>query len=163
MGSMATSDGVHTKCLCVQEQDAKDQRKTQTQALCVNGPLCPVYMYCRCHCYRAGQKRVQHIPMVLFTYDVKEDQRCRSNYGHVDGACKQYESLLTQLGYHHHNIDFLTGTVMRKMGCIRVYNVINIWGHSGLIPMTVYRSGTVNSKSFVGKVLLRIKWKFELN
>ena len=26
-----------------------------------------------------------------------------------------------------------------------------------------YRSGTVNSKSLVGKVLLRIKWKFELN
>ena len=25
-----------------------------------------------------------------------------------------------------------------------------------------YRSETVNSKSFVGKVLLRIKWKFEL-
>ena len=25
-----------------------------------------------------------------------------------------------------------------------------------------YRSGTVNSKSFVGKGLLRIKWKFEL-
>ena len=25
-----------------------------------------------------------------------------------------------------------------------------------------YRSGTVNSKSFVGKVLLQIKWKFEL-
>ena len=24
------------------------------------------------------------------------------------------------------------------------------------------RSGTVNSKSFIGKVLLRIKWKFEL-
>ena len=35
-------------------------------------------------------------------------------------------------------------------------------------PLTIvvqsfkYRSGTVNSKSFVGKVLLRIKWKFEL-
>ena len=27
----------------------------------------------------------------------------------------------------------------------------------------MYRSGTVNSKSFVGKVLLRIKRKFELN
>ena len=27
---------------------------------------------------------------------------------------------------------------------------------------SAYRSGTVNSKSFVGKVLLRIKWKFEL-
>ena len=26
-----------------------------------------------------------------------------------------------------------------------------------------YRSGTVNWKSFVGKVLLWIKWKFELN
>ena len=26
-----------------------------------------------------------------------------------------------------------------------------------------YRSGTVNLKSFIGKVLLRIKWKFELN
>ena len=26
-----------------------------------------------------------------------------------------------------------------------------------------YRSGTINSKSFIGKVLLRIKWKFELN
>ena len=26
-----------------------------------------------------------------------------------------------------------------------------------------YRSGMVNSKSFVSKVLLRIKWKFELN
>ena len=25
------------------------------------------------------------------------------------------------------------------------------------------RSGTVNSKSFVGKVLFRIKWEFELN
>ena len=27
----------------------------------------------------------------------------------------------------------------------------------------IYRSGTVYSKSFVSKVLLRIKWKFELN
>ena len=26
-----------------------------------------------------------------------------------------------------------------------------------------YQSGMVNLKSFVGKVLLRIKWKFELN
>ena len=28
---------------------------------------------------------------------------------------------------------------------------------------TFYRSGTVNSKSFVGKVFLWIKWEFELN
>ena len=27
----------------------------------------------------------------------------------------------------------------------------------------IYRSGTVNSKSFVGKVFLQIKWTFELN
>ena len=26
----------------------------------------------------------------------------------------------------------------------------------------IYRLGTVNSKSFVGNVFLRIKWKFEL-
>ena len=32
----------------------------------------------------------------------------------------------------------------------------------GLLWRAYYRSGTVNSKSFVGKVLLRIKWKFEL-
>ena len=31
-----------------------------------------------------------------------------------------------------------------------------------LYKKTAYRLGTVNSKSFVSKVLLRIKWKFEL-
>ena len=29
-------------------------------------------------------------------------------------------------------------------------------------PVQCYRSGMVNSKSFIGKVLLQIKWKFEL-
>ena len=29
--------------------------------------------------------------------------------------------------------------------------------------LCIYRSGTVNSKSFIGKVFLWIKWKFELN
>ena len=33
---------------------------------------------------------------------------------------------------------------------------------ASLDDLAIYRSGTVNSKSFVGKVLLRIKWKFEL-
>ena len=32
-----------------------------------------------------------------------------------------------------------------------------------LINSQRYRLGTVNPKSFIGKVLLRIKWKFELN
>ena len=36
-----------------------------------------------------------------------------------------------------------------------------LFGMSGFI-YSEYRSGTVNSKSFVSKVLLRIKWKFEL-
>ena len=43
------------------------------------------------------------------------------------------------------------------------------WKNSNVAQMSIiqniivlYRSGTVNSKSFVGKVLLRIKWKFEL-
>ena len=30
------------------------------------------------------------------------------------------------------------------------------------VGVCLYRLGTVNSKSFVGKVFLRIKWKFEL-
>ena len=34
---------------------------------------------------------------------------------------------------------------------------------TGTVSKMNYRSGTVNSKSFVGKVLLRIKWKFKLN
>ena len=32
----------------------------------------------------------------------------------------------------------------------------------GGTSFNMYRSGMVNSKSFVGKVLLQIKWKFEL-
>ena len=38
-------------------------------------------------------------------------------------------------------------------------------GHTIYAPkiLEIYRSGTGNSKSFVSKVLLRIKWKFELN
>ena len=32
-----------------------------------------------------------------------------------------------------------------------------------LVSNLKYRSGTVNSKSFVGKVWLQIKWKFKLN
>ena len=31
-----------------------------------------------------------------------------------------------------------------------------------LKSICIYRLGTVNSKSFVSKVLLQIKWKFEL-
>ena len=34
--------------------------------------------------------------------------------------------------------------------------------HVDGLLLTDYRSGTVDSKSFVSKVLLRIKWKFEL-
>ena len=47
------------------------------------------------------------------------------------------------------------------------YNLVQVIGilQVGFIPRTknTYRSGMVNSKSFVGKVLLRIKRKFELN
>ena len=38
-----------------------------------------------------------------------------------------------------------------------------IEGRIKLLMILFYRSGTVNAKSFVGKVLLRIKRKFELN
>ena len=39
--------------------------------------------------------------------------------------------------------------------CSTAYEIVNFG--------VCYRSGTVNSKSFVGKVLLRIKQKFKLN
>ena len=32
----------------------------------------------------------------------------------------------------------------------------------GILPKMEYRSGTVNSKLFVGKDFLQIKWKYEL-
>ena len=41
----------------------------------------------------------------------------------------------------------------------RVYQSCDSLGHS----RNEYRSSTVNSKSFLGKILLRIKWKFEIN
>ena len=34
--------------------------------------------------------------------------------------------------------------------------------HACILEANYYRLGTVNSKSFIGKILLRIKWKFEL-
>ena len=45
---------------------------------------------------------------------------------------------------------------------IDIYEMVAIFQffHTGQCR---YRSGMVNSKSFVGKVLLQIKWKFELN
>ena len=45
-----------------------------------------------------------------------------------------------------------------RNGTISATVVVN----SGCSQTNRYRSGTVNSKSFVGKVLLRIKRKFEL-
>ena len=41
-------------------------------------------------------------------------------------------------------------------------NIINFTGFLMLLTEFKYRLGTVNSKSFVGKGLLRIKWKFKL-
>ena len=38
----------------------------------------------------------------------------------------------------------------------------NIFVHNVLLMSIRYRLGTVNSKSFVGKDFLQIKWKFEL-
>ena len=38
----------------------------------------------------------------------------------------------------------------------------HVWLHYFRHIVGLYRSGTVNSKSFVGKVSLRLQWKFEL-
>ena len=42
------------------------------------------------------------------------------------------------------------------------YKIIYETFQFSLVTFYAYRSGTVNSKSFVGKVLLQIKRKFEL-
>ena len=45
----------------------------------------------------------------------------------------------------------------------RRYVYASLYGSSNSFSFGCkYRSGTVNSKSFVSMVLLRIKWKFEL-
>ena len=51
--------------------------------------------------------------------------------------------------------------------CKRIYKrasklVVDITPVQDGVLKVDYRSGTVNSKSFIGKVFLRIKWKFEL-
>ena len=38
----------------------------------------------------------------------------------------------------------------------------NIWTMIWWFDASIYRSGTVNSKSFVGKDFLQNKWKYEL-
>ena len=45
---------------------------------------------------------------------------------------------------------------------LKVGDNILVRDHTSKVFQPKYRSGTVNSKSFVGKVLLRIKRKFEL-
>ena len=44
-----------------------------------------------------------------------------------------------------------------------IYEVAILSVPCGPLPLPYNRSGTVNLKSFIGKVLLRIKWKFKLN
>ena len=60
------------------------------------------------------------------------------------------------------NAELQTGIHLKKLACTRKLRYKSR-GQSQLITTnqsTPYRSGTVNSKSFV---LLQIKWKFELN
>ena len=45
---------------------------------------------------------------------------------------------------------------------LKCLGALKLTGFSFYCNGAIYKSGTVNSKSFVGKVLLRIKWKFEL-
>ena len=63
---------------------------------------------------------------------------------------------------HKNNEDALW-LVTRLRICLtaKVLDTGTLFAHCGSYQQ--YRSGTVNSKSFVGKVLLRIKQKFELN
>ena len=55
------------------------------------------------------------------------------------------------------------GISVRETPCMVTGGQYGSYWNAFLFHRCEYRSGTVNSKSFVGKVLLRIKWKFELN
>ena len=61
---------------------------------------------------------------------------------------------MTWITTNHHKPMTWTIMMTQKELCIKPYGF--------LVVLMDYRSGTVNSKLFVGKVLLRIKWKFEL-
>ena len=64
--------------------------------------------------------------------------------------------ILTLISFHLRILLKLTIKSQRMIGCNKQES-LSVEGAS-----SAYRSGTVNSKSFVGKVLFRIKWKFEL-
>ena len=53
-------------------------------------------------------------------------------------------------------------TPLRRMICIVSTAPLFNFSSVSVFYLSIYRSGTVNSKSFVGKVFLRIKRKFEL-
>ena len=59
--------------------------------------------------------------------------------------------------------DFHSYPIISHNFCRKLQENARIWTEGRGGGEGTYRSGTVNSKSFVGKVLLRIKWKFELN
>ena len=63
---------------------------------------------------------------------------------------------MLETGTNNHNSYHIAGFIKVCLQCVNSCKVVTLLGYN------VYRSGTVNSKSFVGKVLLRIKWKFEL-
>ena len=50
-----------------------------------------------------------------------------------------------------------------KLNNFETKNSISISNFFPIFFLYTYRSATVNSKSFVGKILFWIKWKFELN
>ena len=74
---------------------------------------------------------------------------------------------LTVMGHQVMNISEIVAMTL-GIGCIRPCSGRDLEHcniHRQFLPRSSfyrYRLGTVNSKSFVGKVLLRIKWEFEL-
>ena len=106
---------------------------------------------------------MRHSIYVLFAYDKRIALR---TFNLIASTQVNILSVLTFLLYYYASC--IIFFISRSIDTTR--------GLSGLKPIaaqlrceshyknnrTMYRSGTVNSKSFVAKVLLRIKWKFEL-
>ena len=79
----------------------------------------------------------------------------------------RFFSDVSGFAFYHVVLIHQTPWIHMVMHCFYSCFIVTLYGHIyydtsvGLL-LLYYRLGTVNSKSFIGKVLLRIKWKFKL-
>ena len=122
-------------CLNLHQIEKKMDRLEDARLLYHPHPPPPIYQM---HYLPLGRRAHTVLPLLCSPPDVAS--RGRNNPTRLASVpCRDAEGSSKQIGSGGSRI-FLRGTPTPKVGVL-----------------TYYRSGTVNSKSFVGKVLLRIK------